>query len=72
MTKKQLISELIALEERIEMGMLVQSEARNQIRNLYLDINEVFPEGSDSSMECYEYLTEANNTALDMYGVEYL
>ena len=67
---KKLISKITHVEEVIEMGLLLQEEARFEIRELYLTILDKYAEGSQEFESLCAQLVEVQNLAFDLYKIE--
>ena len=69
---KKLISKINYLEEILNMGLLSQNEAGQEVREIYCQILDRYFEGSEKFEKLAEKLIEVQNQAFDIYKVNEL
>ena len=69
---KKLISKINYLEEILNMGLLSQNEAGQEVREIYCQILDRYFEGSEKFEKLAEQLIEVQNQAFDIYKVNEL
>jgi len=67
---KKLISKITHVEEMIEMRLLLQEDARFEIRELYLRVLDKYSEGSQEFESLCAQLVEVQNLAFGLYEIE--
>ena len=66
----RLTTKINNLEDNLSMGLLSESEAERQIKDLYCQILDHYLEGTEKFDKLTKHLVEVQNIAFDIYDIE--